>query len=225
MLTTCRPMPAPSRPPATSRWTRRASSICRARSPVTRAATAAWPALTKTGTGTLTLGGAGADNTNLTLVVQDGTVSLNKASSPSVHAALAVAVNAAPWCDIPAAAMVRLVTGGWVHLSGGTLDLSGQNQTGTDISVSTAGSTLANTASSTTLVYTPNSFSYQNSLTVNTVGNLEINGAIVGDTTWPALTKTGWHANSQRHDRQHLYHIDRITRDREAQQDKHSPGA
>jgi autotransporter-associated beta strand protein len=84
--------------------------------------------LTKTGSGTLTLGGAN-DNSNLILGVSSGLVVLSKTSSATVHAVAGIA-------DIAAGAAVQLngndqIAGsgggnaGLVNLGGGTLDLAG----------------------------------------------------------------------------------------------------
>jgi autotransporter-associated beta strand protein len=151
-----------------------------------------WPALHKTGAGNLMLEGS-ENNTDLTLFVEGGLVAFNRPSSPTVHTATAAAVS--PGAKLQYATYggdYQMNPGHWIHLWGGTLDLYGANQIGTNFSVATAGSTLANGLANTNSVYTPNNFNYQQSFTVNTVGNLEINGGIIGDNTiWPALTKTG----------------------------------
>jgi autotransporter-associated beta strand protein len=152
-----------------------------------------WPQLLKIGPGALILGGPG-DNTDLTLVVHEGLVAFNKASSPTVHTAAAAAVFSGAKLQLATYGgdyQLRSDPGYWVALSGGTLDLYGASQIGTNFSVDTAGSTLANGLANTNSVYAPNSFNYQQNLTINTVGNLEINGGIVGTTDWPFLTKTG----------------------------------
>jgi autotransporter-associated beta strand protein len=154
-----------------------------------------WPALYKTGPGALILGGSG-NNTDLTLIVQEGLVALNRASDLNTHAAAATGIGSGAklqYAPTGGDYQLRSEPGYWVHLSGGTLDLYGANQIGTDLTVMAAGSTVANGLANTTSVYTPNSFNYQQNFTVNTVGNLEINGSIVHDDdgNWPFLTKTG----------------------------------
>jgi autotransporter-associated beta strand protein len=153
-----------------------------------------WPGLSKIGSGQLYLDGA-ADNTFLTVHANEGTTVLAKENtSASRHAAVALSVAQGATVRYAGSGDYQLASnpGYWIHLAGGTLDFNGRNQRGTDFTAFDAGSTLANNAAHTNSVYTPNNFNYQQNLTVNTVGDLEINGAIVGNNTdWPSLTKTG----------------------------------
>ena len=98
---------------------------------------AATPALvTKTGFGTLTVGGS-SDNINLRLQVNDGTVVLNKASSANVHAVgsgggtdYAVINNGT--VQLAGSGNDQIYTKSAVNVAFGTLDLNGTNGEGFD---------------------------------------------------------------------------------------------
>ena len=147
-----------------------------------------WPHLKKTGAGELVLGGGDATNVLLTVDAIQGTVSLNKGTADGVHAAYCASASSGGTIRYLAGGDHQIQQSGWVHLDGGTIDFNGHNQTGTDLTVLTEGSTLANTAASTTSTYAANSITVNSNFTVNTIGNLNINSNITGTA---GLTKTG----------------------------------
>ena len=144
--------------------------------------------ITKSGGGTLVLGGGSGDSVNelgLTAVlIQGGTVQLAKASASAVHA-----MN--NFGSLDTGAMVQYTGTGdyqlfpaWMNtITGGTLDLNGKNQasTGGSLIVSTSfgvsTSKLSNSASSTTSSFEFNT-TLNAALEVNTVGNLSMGGNI-----------------------------------------------
>lgn len=149
-----------------------------------------WRWLTKTGTGSLTLGSLeSTDNSFLALNANAGLTRLNKSSSSSAHALGAISsISSGATVKYVGTGDYQVYSGGWIILNGGTLDLNGKNQVGTPLYVNTAGSQLANHAAGTTSTYTPSGVTLYAGLTVNTAGTLNLNGPITGS---GGLTKYG----------------------------------
>jgi autotransporter-associated beta strand protein len=143
--------------------------------------------LQKTGAGQVRLSGAAA-NTLLTVDALGGTIALNKGTADGVYATYCASAGPGGTIRYLAGGDHQIQQSGWVHMEGGTIDLYGHNQTGTDLTVMTAGSTIANSAAGTTSVYTPNTMTINADMNVNTAGNLTINGQMSGP---GALTKHG----------------------------------
>jgi autotransporter-associated beta strand protein len=152
-----------------------------------------WPHLTKTGDGTLRLSGT-ADNSDLTLIAQAGTVKLDKLAS-NVFAAAAAEVDAGATVQYTGvdANENQINPGGWINVYGGTVDFNGKSQNGTNLTIENATSTLANTTSGTLSTYSPNSMTINSDFSVDGAGDLKLVGQLwcVGGDPGRTLTKNG----------------------------------
>ena len=109
--------------------------------------------LTKTGTNTLILSGSD-DNIGLNLVVDDGTVELDKSSSSSVHAVEdALTINGGT-VQFSGTGSDQIGSDAPVTIDGGTLDLNGESET--IGSLSGSGGTITNAYSGSTAILTVN---------------------------------------------------------------------
>jgi autotransporter-associated beta strand protein len=151
--------------------------------------------LMKWGDGTLTLGGPG-DNISMSLDAKQGTVNLNKMSVSGTHAVFGInSVDSGAKVKYTGTGDYQVYGGGPITLTGGAIDFNGHNQASTGtVTVSTADSTLANTASGTTSTFSPAQIKMNQNMTVNAVGDLTIAGQISytgSNNSSRTLTKTG----------------------------------
>ena len=143
----------------------------------------------KQGAGTLVLGGAD-DNDSFTLAVRQGTVELNKASDVGHHALSRItAIDPGAVVKLTGTGGDQVYGGGDVHLTGGTFELSGSGQNGTNLYVDAAGSKISE-STGTGGWYSPNQTTLNANLEFNTQGTwVGFGGGAISGTG--SLTKTG----------------------------------